>query len=136
MSNTNNIQLRGIEILKTSIDYPNIPNFSVKNYNYDIKVDNNVDRVNNVIFCIVSIVIKGDDNKLVLGSIAVSNIFHIPALSKFIPKNIEDKPNIPAELTNLLNSIAVNTTRGVMFNTFKGTFLHNAFLPVVEQIEL
>jgi hypothetical protein len=32
----------------------------------------------------------------------------------------------------MLNRISISTTRGAMFSTFKGTFLHAAILPIVD----
>jgi uncharacterized protein YbbC (DUF1343 family) len=32
----------------------------------------------------------------------------------------------------MLNSISLSTTRGAMFSTFKGTFLHGAVLPIID----
>ena len=31
-----------------------------------------------------------------------------------------------------LNSISISTTRGMMFSAFRGTFLHNAILPLID----
>ena len=39
--------------------------------------------------------------------------------------------DLPQEFITLLNSIALSTTRGVMFSQFRGTVLHNAILPII-----
>jgi hypothetical protein len=40
--------------------------------------------------------------------------------------------NVPQGLTELLAVQAIATMRGIMFSTFKGTFLHNAVLPLID----
>jgi hypothetical protein len=39
---------------------------------------------------------------------------------------------LPSGIIDLLNSVSVSTVRGMMFSAFKGTFLHNAVLPVID----
>jgi hypothetical protein len=61
----------------------------------------------------------------------VSFIFEIPDLKEYVdPKN--NIPKLPEEFLTTINSISISTVRGVMFSQFKGTFLHNAILPVVD----
>ena len=46
------------------------------------------------------------------------------------------KPELPRDLVANLNKVVVGTTRGIMFNHYRGTLLHNALLPIVPDIEL
>ncbi len=39
---------------------------------------------------------------------------------------------IPDSLSEILNSVSISTTRGVMHSTLKGTFLNNAILPIID----
>lgn len=123
-------QLRGIELLKGSLGMPlNVQ--PVLTFNFDIKIESRIDPSNKLIFVIVMVDIKNDDQTAILGNLAVSCIYHIRNFDEVIKLN-EATPSIPQLLADTLNSISLSTTRGVMFSTFKGTFLHNAILPIVD----
>jgi hypothetical protein len=81
---------------------------------------------------IVHVEIKNDDHSVVLGSLSVSCIFEILNFEDVIKVEADGKVNIPQRLIETLNIISVSTTRGVMFSTFKGTFLHGAVLPIID----
>jgi hypothetical protein len=59
-------------------------------------------------------------------------IYSISKFDDVIKMNAEGKLEIPQPLAELLNAVSVSTARGAMFSAFKGTFLHNALLPMVE----
>jgi hypothetical protein len=65
-------------------------------------------------------------------SIDRSNIYEILNFVDVIKISTDGKLDIPQALIEVLNSISISTTRGVMFSTFKGTFLHNAVLPIID----
>ncbi|MBK8502537.1 MAG: hypothetical protein IPL46_10155 [Saprospiraceae bacterium] len=56
----------------------------------------------------------------------------------FTIDNVEGikKDELPRDLVADLNKVVVGTTRGIMFNHYRGTLLHNALLPIVPDIEL
>ena len=58
-------------------------------------------------------------------------IFEVENFADFINEENGDV-NLPEILSNSLNSITLSTVRGLMFSGFKGTFLHNAILPVID----
>ena len=127
---TANLQLKAIEILNCTITLPNNNNQS--NFNFNINLESQVDNVNKLIFVIVGVEIKSENLNQLLGSIIVSNIFNILNFDEIIKIDATGKFHIPPPLIEILNSISISTVRGVMFSTFKGTFLHNAILPIID----
>lgn len=124
-------QLKGIELLDFCFNHPKkqIPAQMV--FNFDIKIEHKILADNNFIAVVVSIDINNDQRDIKLGSIMVSCIFEIPELKEYIdPKN--NVPKLSEEFLTTINSISISTVRGVMFSQFRGTFLHNAILPVVD----
>lgn len=124
-------QLKGIELLDFCFNHPKkqIPAQMV--FNFDIKLEHKILADNNFIVVVVSIDINNDQRDIKLGSIMVSCIFEIPELKEYIdPKN--NAPKLSEEFLTTINSISISTVRGVMFSQFRGTFLHNAILPVVD----
>jgi hypothetical protein len=45
---------------------------------------------------------------------------------------VVNEVKLPSDIIIAMNSISISTIRGIMFSTFKGTYLHNAFLPVID----
>jgi hypothetical protein len=65
-----------------------------------------------------------------------SGICEVANFEAIIKVAASGKVNIPGFLAPTLNSIAVYTGGEVMSSTFKGTFLHHAFLPVTHPTSL
>jgi len=126
------LQLKSIELLKGSISLPSVPEVSLNNFNFNISLESKADATNKILFVIVSVEIRSEDQNHVLGSLAVSCIYSIVNFDEVVKIEADGKLDIPQPLVEILNSISISTARGVMFSTFKGTFLHNAFLPIVD----
>jgi hypothetical protein len=124
-------QLKGIELLDFCFNHPKkqIPAQMV--FNFDIKLEHKIIADNNFIAVVVTIDINNDKRDIRLGSIMVSCIFEIPELKEYIDRK-NNAPKLPEEYLTTINSISISTVRGVMFSQFRGTFLHNAILPVVD----
>ncbi len=129
---TADIQLKAIEVLAVTINPPTGPNISLTNFNFNINIESKADGTNNLLFVIVSVEIKSEDQNHILGSLALSCVYNVVNFEEVIKIDPSGKLDIPQPLIDVLNSISISTTRGVMFSTFKGTFLHNAFLPIID----
>ena len=126
------IKLIAIELLKSVINAPSSQDVSLTNFNFNVSLESKADAIKKLIFVIVSIEIKTADQKELLGLIVASCIYEVANFEEIIKIETEGKINIPQPLVEILNSISISTTRGIMFSTFKGTFLHNAFLPIID----
>lgn len=130
------MQIKAIELLKGSLCLPPSPDIANTTFNFNISIESKVDAPNKHVFVIVHVEVKNDDQSHVLGDLSVSCIFEILNFKEVI--EIEENGNfyIPQLLIETLNSISISTTRGVMFSTFKGTFLHGAVLPIIDPKQL
>jgi hypothetical protein len=126
------MQIRAIEILNGSLQLPAAPNAAVTTFNFNISIESKADASKKLVFVIVHVEIKNDDLSLVLGALSVSCIFEIVNFDEVIKIEENDRLDIPQRLIETLNTISISTTRGVMFSTFKGTFLHGAVLPIID----
>lgn len=127
------LQFKGIEILSQSINLPQSNDFSLSGFTFDIGVEIKFEPTNKLIFVFVNIVIFNNEEKqLTLGSALVSNIFLIANYDDIIQTDENGKITLPKDVIMLLNSMSLSTTRGVLFGIFKGTFLHNAILPIID----
>lgn len=126
------MQIKAIELLNGSLQLPAVPNTTFTIFNFNIGIESKADAPNKLFFVIVHIEIKNDDNSIVLGALSVSCIFEIANFEEVIQIDESGRLDIPQRLIETLNSISISTTRGVMFSTFKGTFLHGAVLPIID----
>lgn len=129
-------RLQGIELLKGTLNLPPSMDASVANFNFTINVGSKVDAHNKLIFMIVDVEIRSEDQLHLLGALSVSCIYYVENYEKLIKILDDGRLNLPKAFLDMLNSISISTTRGIMFSTFKGTFLHNAILPLVNPQQL
>ena len=130
------MRMKAIELLNSSLVLPADPSIPITNFNFNINVENNVDAATKVVFAIVHIEIKGDKQTDLLGAISVSCIFEILNFDDVIKVNKQGLVDIPEQLLQTINLVSLSTTRGVMFSTYKGTFLHSAVLPIIDPKQL
>lgn len=125
------LQLTAIELLKGSINLPNVSDVSFTDFIFNINLESRVDQTKMLVYIITDVEIKNADQTLILGSLTSSCIFKVLNFDDVVTITSEGLVDIPHQLMDILNSISISTTRGLMFSTFKGTFLHNAFLPII-----
>ena len=126
------LQLKSIEILKSSLSLPPSQEVVLNKFNFNINIESKADPNCKMLFVIVSVEISSEDRSHILGSLAASCIYEIYNYEENIKIEVGGKIIMPEQLTDMLNSISISTIRGVMFSNFKGTFLHNAILPIID----
>lgn len=126
------MQLKAIELLNNSIILPPNAKTPITNFNFNLNIESKADVTKKLVFVIVNVEIKNDDQSLIIGTISVSCVYEIFNFEEAIKIEVDGKINMPPKLVETLNIISISTTRGVMFSTFKGTYLHNAFLPIID----
>ena len=125
------LSLKTIELLKGSINTPAAAPNELINFNFNVSIESKADEIQKLIFVIVTIEIKNEAQSEVFGSVVASCVYLIDNFSEVVTKDVEGNIVIPKLLVDTINSISISTTRGIMFSTFKGTFLHNAILPII-----
>ncbi|MBC9933412.1 hypothetical protein [Chitinophaga qingshengii] len=124
------LALQTIELLESSLHYPGEhPPFN--SFHFDIHITSKADDEKSQVWVIVKIVVYHENMTQQLGSLAVNCIFTMSNFPEVVRLNAAGQPDMPDELVETLHSTALSTTRGVMFATFRGTFLHHAVLPLI-----
>ncbi|MCY7310623.1 MAG: hypothetical protein LH619_07585 [Chitinophagaceae bacterium] len=124
-------KMKGVELLKSQINQP-AANFSATEFKFNINIETKLDPVQKLIFVITTAEVKADDNQELLGVISSACIFGIDNFDEVFKKVSEDKYHIPDDVMLVFISISLSTLRGIMFEHFRGTYLHTAFLPVID----
>lgn len=124
-------QLRGIEILDFSFIHPKQPIPPQMAFNFDIKLEHKIPSDNRLIAVVVTVDVREENKPDKLGSLMASCVYEVPDINDYIDKNT-NLPKFPELFMTTINSVTISTVRGIMFSQFRGTFLHNAVLPVVD----
>lgn len=122
-------RLKNIELLQSSlaaIDYA-ITNETI--FKFNINIEHLVNVNENYIAIKPNVEIFTEENDFVLGKLSSSLIFEFENLNSYV---VDNEVKLPTDIIVAINSISISTIRGIMFSTFKGTYLHNAFLPVID----
>ncbi|MFP4022998.1 MAG: hypothetical protein ACLFVR_00625 [Thiohalospira sp.] len=124
-------QVKGIEILDIELKNPEkqLPKDPV--FHYNINLLHKINPEKKLVFVIVEVNVLNEDKQTLLGRIRVSNVFHVVNFDEFKVDKTDRTVSFPKEIIDVFNSIAISTTRGVMFTSFRGTFLHTALLPLI-----
>ena len=126
-------QIKGIEILDSFLKTPKqvIPKGIA--YQFDMKIEHRVDVEKKFVMVLTSASCFVDKDQEDLSRFKSSCIYYLPQLEKYINKETKAL-DLPEQFLISINSISISTTRGLMFSFLKGTFLHNAVIPIVNPI--
>jgi len=122
-------QLKGMELLDVKLSRPEKPLPTKTTFHFNINVEHRINSENKLIVVICSIDVMHEDKITLLGSIKASCIFEVMNMGDFVVS--ENNIQFPEAILTTFNSVTISTIRGMMFTQFKGTFLHNAFLPII-----
>lgn len=124
------LQLKAIELINVTLNHPGYLLQESVTFHYDLKIDHKINITTKTIFVVIDIEILNENKDFILGSVKVNCIFGIENLLDFVDS--DNEVNLPDQAVAILNSITISTARGIMFSQFKGTFLHHAYLPVID----
>lgn len=124
--------LANIEVLELTISRQLKPLDPAQPVHFNIGMEHRFDIPNKVVFVasMVNIIDKPDDG-VVLAKMVSSCNFLVDNLNDFIDADT-GKVQFPEQIIVTLNSIAISTTRGILYSELKGTYLHGALLPVLD----
>lgn len=128
-----NFQIKSIELLKHNFDVPTKPIGEVIDFNFNVGLEQKLDHTKKLFIVIIHVDIMSAQNlDFKLGSSSVACVYLVENFDTVINMDKSGKPQIDESIIHTLNSISLSTTRGVLSQLFKGTFLHNAILPVID----
>lgn len=125
-------QLRAVELHELFLNKPAPGSPPFTNFNFTVNVESNADKDKKLLIALTKVKIKGDSQTSEIGSLTCACIFSVANFEEVIAIRANGQVDLSPPFANTINSIAISTTRGVMFSELKGTFLHYAFLPVID----
>ena len=133
INNNHNIEfhLKSIEMQEVSFSLPKQAMRENKTYHYNINIQHRINIEQKLIIVDTTIETLYQDKKTRLGLIKVACVFFMESLLDYRSEVNDKLVNLPENFITILNSVSISTTRGIMFSQFRGTFLHNAILPII-----
>ncbi len=135
MENKISFSIKGIEIVNSAIMAPAGVG-AVYNFNFELKFRTIINQKEGVLSVFSDAVIKDLSINTQVGQYSALFHYAVSDLENVLIKNGQNPSEIPQPLLNALLGISASTLRGMMFEAFKGTFLHDAILPVVDIMAL
>ena len=123
-----NFKIDNIEINKILIN-PEPSLFESDKYEYRLDVEHLFNVEESIVMINVGATVFSKRKEL-LAEVNI-NIFYVVENIKNFENKKEKKMGFPEDFSIALNSVSISTLRGIMFSQFRGTYLHNAFLPIV-----
>ncbi len=107
-----------------------------KGLSFTVLVETRTDEVTKIVSLIVFIkILYGADSELAkpveLASFSVAYYFEISDFEKVILKNEDNAFIIPQQLDSIIKPASISTTRGIIYSELRGTYLHQAIMPIV-----
>jgi len=125
-----NFQIKGIELLEFNMKNPQIPLIPERTYNFNINVEQRINKEEKLVIVNTAVDLIQENDKQCHASIKTSCVFLVENILDFASSG-NQQIDLPEHFIITLNSISLSTTRGIMFSQFKGTFMHNVVLPIV-----
>ncbi len=123
-------QIQGVELIESSFKVPvNKPISEKEVFKFNLNLEHLLDPGNEILIVKTQVNILVENPEEIVGVIKSQVIFKVLDLINYLQ---EGKLNLPDIFISTLNSISISTTRGMMFSAFRGTFLHNAILPLID----
>ena len=131
MENKFEFSIKGIEIVNSMIKAPPEGGTALT-FNFDMQFRTIPNMQENVLTVFADVVIKDLEKEVQVGQYSAVFHYSVLDLGKLLVKTDGKFLDVPDPLAKTLLGISVSTLRGLMFGAFKGTFLHNAILPVID----
>ena len=134
--NTVTYKISAIETLDLEMKHPKQQNIDFNTFHFDLKLQHRINAEKKLVFVITNITIMDKEKSNQVGYLETSCIFEVENFNDYLSSDNDNNAKFPDTFINEINSMAISTTRGIMFSEFKGTFLHKAVLPVFQTEQL
>jgi len=124
-------KLVGMEILQSEIVELTQKQEAAINFHFDISVEMKVNKEAEAVLIAPMVKIRVNDKSEHIAKLKIALVFNIKSFTEYYSSETNNI-SLPNDIHNIFTSISISTLRGVMFNHFKGTYLHNAILPIVD----
>lgn len=101
-------------------------------FQFDVNLEHRWNTNDEIFIVVTTISIFSTQKEHLLSKFKTNTVFKVEELAQHVD-TANAKNNMPTDVILDLNELAISTTRGSLFSFLKGTYLHNAVLPIINQ---
>ena len=124
------ITLQDIILLESHINYIHQTKEPFTKLHFLSKIEFKVHEGQNLLVSSIQNIVQSHDGELDLAVLGIACTFFIPNVKEYL-KEEKDGTHIDEDLIDSLSKITMSTSRGIMFEKLRGTYLHKAILPLL-----
>ena len=125
-----NIRFAGINIISKYLGDPPLMPVS-ELFLFDVRIETKVNAEMKFVMPFVEVAIRQENSDVVLAKLVMACIFEIQNFETHIQPNSTGQYVVPPDIDLSLRQAAVSTARGIIFSELRGTYLHNAIMPLI-----
>jgi hypothetical protein len=127
------IKFNLIELLSKQVAAPPIQEHSQEDFGFNFSVGIKSSSASKTAMVLTNVsIISNKLNSAELANFQTVAIFEFPNFDEIFQTIEPDKYEIAEDLEILLKSIGLSTTRGIIYTEVRGTYLHQAVLPLID----
>jgi len=126
-----NFQITGVELLEINLNNPRTQLNTERTYHFNINIEQRVHKEEKSVIVITTVDLIHEPDNQCHATIKTSCVFFVGNILDFSPPESQ-QIDLPEQFMITLNSISLSTTRGIMYSQFRGTFMHNVLLPILD----
>ena len=124
-----NIILEGINLINRQLIFDKLTE-PVEKFKHTVTLSGAIDISKKFVTVRVNVTINDVLTDTLLGSITIDFIYSIPDFDAVFTVLKSSKADDSNEILTILSQQSIAAVRGIMFESFRGTPLHNAYLPM------
>ncbi|HTH31873.1 MAG TPA: hypothetical protein VL946_11055 [Lacibacter sp.] len=124
-------KISSIELIEKSFQIPEFKDGKLPETQFDLMINFSINKPNKRFVSMLQVKVRTTLDELILANITVACSFDILNFEEVVVSTGETM-GVPDPIVETLNIITIGTVRGIMFSEFKGTWLHNTILPVID----
>jgi len=122
--------IKEINILKKNFSFSLDEMHTSKDLSFEFNIEDGINIENNLLSKIIDVHVLGNRKKEPLADLRILYSFSVKNVSDFVIKKDENMIVDPS-LNDWLDNIVLATTRGIMYSEFRGTYVDNVILPII-----
>lgn len=124
-------KIHGIEIVSFSIQPQQATEYRKDIFEFNIQQEQKTNAEKRLLIVFTTVAIKEAGKDSFLANLQVASGFEVPSFESLIKKDKHGNFLIPHDLNVAVSSIAIATTRGILYAQLRGSYLQHSTLPLL-----
>lgn len=130
------LQYKAVELISLNLTMPDVQPTAEQTFSFTVNLEHKFDIERKFVFVLVNIIINLEGAPDPAGEVLINNVFFVENYEEAVIEENGQPKGIRVPAAEVLNSVSISTARGVLSQQFRGTWLHNAILPILNPRDL